>query len=164
MSATAAMEIGGDLWNARVYAGLSVALELAAGAEKPRNRIASFWGVYRMYLQLDRVSRDLDAIIEAAERAVSPEPIAGAETYRLRRDLFLQLHAPCSRLASLQDRLPLNGRLREKTMRLGVQAERLLDLADWCDAMSTPEEIDAKFRTLAEDVSTDDYVTLASLQ
>jgi hypothetical protein len=164
MSATAAMEIGSDLWNARVYAGLSVAYELAAGAEKPRNRLAFFLSVYRTYLQVYRLSSELDAILAAAEQAVPLYLIADAETYRLRRDMFLQLYTSCSRLVSLQDRLPLYGKLREKMARLGVQAERLLDLADWFDALSTPEEIEAKFESLAADVAEGNYVSLASMQ
>jgi len=36
MSSTAAMEIGSDLWNARLYAGMSLASELAAGLNRPR--------------------------------------------------------------------------------------------------------------------------------
>jgi len=165
MSATAVMEIGSDLWNARVYAGLSVAYELAASAERPRNRLAFFLNVYRTYLQVYRLSSELNAILAAAEQAVPLYLTADAETYRLRRDMFLQLSTSCSRLVSLQDRLPLSyGKLREKMASFGVQAERLLDLADWFDALSTPEEMGAKFRVLAENVAEGNCVPLASLQ
>jgi CRP-like cAMP-binding protein len=158
------MEIGSDLWTARVNALLSAASGFVASAEKPRNRFASFLSVYQMYLKLDMVSRDLDAILAAAERAVSLQAVADVETYRLRRDLFLQLHAPCSRLASLRDRLPPNGRLREKIARLAVQAERLLDLADWCDAMSGPEETNAKFDAALADLAKGDVVPWAAVR
>ena len=164
MSASNAIEIGSDLWNARVYGGLSIALELAAGAEKPQSRFASFLSVFRFYLQLDRLSGDLEAILDAAERAVPLQPITDAETYRRRRDLFLALQGPCSRLASIQDRLPSNGKMRGRLERLGAQAEQLLDLADWCDAMSVPEETNAKFESALADLAKGDVVPWASAQ
>jgi hypothetical protein len=45
-----------------------------------------------------------------------------------------------------------------------VQSERILDIADWFDAMSRPDEMNAKFKTLAEDVAEGNYIPLALLQ
>jgi hypothetical protein len=45
-----------------------------------------------------------------------------------------------------------------------VQSERILDLADWFDAMSTPEEMNARFSALEEDVAKGNFVPLASVQ
>jgi hypothetical protein len=42
MSATNTIEIGSDLWNARVYAWMSLASELAAGLNRPRLWVPSW--------------------------------------------------------------------------------------------------------------------------
>lgn len=83
---------------------------------------------------------------------------------RVGRDLLLQLYTDCKRLQSPVDGIPLQGLINRRLARLQVQSERILDLADWFDAMSTPDEMDAKFSALEEDVANGNFVPLASLQ
>ena len=164
MSATAVMEIGSDLWNARVYAGLSVALELAAGLDKPRHAAFPLFSSWKIYRRFGRLNHDLDEIFKEYDRPVPLLSVVPGEMMREGRDLLLQLYADCKRLQSPLDGIPLQGLMNKRLARLQVQSERILDLADWFDAMSTPEEIEAKFETLAADVAEGNYVSLASLQ
>ena len=145
MSATAAMEIGGDLWNARVYAGLSLASELAAVLDTPKPVTFSLLGAWRVYSQLGKLNRDVDEILKEYDRPVPFPPVVPSERIRVGRDILLQLHSDCGRLLSLRDRIPLRRLIGKRLGRLQNSSERILDLADWFDAMSTPDEIEAKF-------------------
>jgi len=170
MSASAAMEIGSDLWNVRVHSGLSVASELAAWQDRPGNLRFSWFDAWKMNRILNRLNRSSEGIVAELERvveshAVSPLPPdrAGA-AYGSVRDLILDEQAVCAHALDLQAGFSGYGLLRKKMARLQVNSERLLDLADWADAMSTPEEIEAKFKTLAEDVAEGNYIPLALVQ
>lgn len=164
MSATAAVEIGSDLWNARVYAGLSVAAELAARLDRPRHAAFNLFSAWKIFRRYGRLSRDLDEIFKEHDRPVPFPPGVPCETMRVGRDILLQLYADCKRLQSPLDGIPLQGLISKRLARLQVQSERILDLADWFDAMSTPEETDARFNALAEDVAEGNFVPLASVQ
>jgi hypothetical protein len=54
--------------------------------------------------------------------------------------------------------------MTKKLARLQINSDRLLDLADWLDAKSTPEEMAAKFKALAEDVAEGNFVPLAEVR
>jgi hypothetical protein len=54
--------------------------------------------------------------------------------------------------------------MRKRLAQFETQSDRLLDLADWLDALSTPEEMDAKFAALAEDVARGNFVPWAELK
>jgi len=164
MSATAAMEIGSDLWNARVYAGLSVASELAAGLDKPRHAAFPLYSSWKIYRRFGRLNRELDEIFKEYDRPDPLRPVVPGEMMRDGRDILLQLYSDCKRLQSPLDGIPLQGLIRTRLARLQVQSERILDLADWFDAMSTPEETNARFNALAEDVAEGNFVPLASVQ
>jgi hypothetical protein len=43
--------------------------------------------------------------------------------------------------------------MRRRLARFEAYSERLLDLADWLDAMSNPEEMTARFSALEEDLA-----------
>jgi hypothetical protein len=164
MSATAAVEIGSDLWNARVYSGLSVASELAARLDRPRYAAFNLFSAWKIFWRLCRLSLDLDEIIKEHEQ---PNPFSlgvSGERLRLGRDFLLQLYADCKRLQTPPDGIPLQGLISKRLARLQVQSERILDLADWFDAMSTPEEMNARFSALEEDVAKGNFVPLASVQ
>ena len=45
-----------------------------------------------------------------------------------------------------------------------MKSERILDIADWLDAMSTPDEINAKFDAALADPEKGDVVSWAAVQ
>jgi len=163
MSATNALEIGSDLWNARVYSGLSVASELAARLDKSRlvaSSLLSSWAVYR---KLGKLNRDLDEIFKEYDRPV-PFPVElPGKMIQDGRDILLKLYADCKRLESPSNDLPLHALISKRLARLQIQSERILDIADWFDAMITPEETNAKFESALSDLARGDVVPLASV-
>jgi hypothetical protein len=170
MSATAAMEIGSDLWNARLYAGLSQASELAAELNRPRFLASGLFFHWKMFRQLGLMNRGLEELFEKCDRfamrhqvGTSPLPIA-PEEYRAFRDDCLRLHAIRIRVLSQQDSFPRNSFMRKRLARFQANSERLLDLADWFDAMSTPEELNAKFDAALADLANGDVVPWAAVQ
>ena len=60
VSATATMEIGSDLWNARVYAGLSQASELAAELKRPRFLVSFLFFQWNIFRQLGLMNLGLE--------------------------------------------------------------------------------------------------------
>jgi hypothetical protein len=163
MSATAAMEIGSDLWNARMYAGLSLASELAAGLHRSKRVASSLFYVWKMYWQLDQLNNSLEKFA-VFDPAASSSKVATPEDYRRVRDSVLRLYELCTRLLSPQDDFDQRGLMSKKLARLQVQSESLLDVADWLDAMSTPEENEAKFAAALEDLVKGDVVPWAAVQ
>jgi hypothetical protein len=158
------MEIGSDLWNARVYAGLSVASELAARLDKPGHAAFNLFSAWKIFRRYGKLSRDLDEILNEHDRLFPYPPGVPGERMREGRDILLQLYADCKRLQSPLDGIPLQGLISKRLARLQVQSERILDLADWFDAMSAPNEMEARFKALAEDVAEGNFVPLASVQ
>jgi hypothetical protein len=140
------MEIGSDLWNARLYAGMSLASELAAGLNRPRLCVSGLVYQWRMYRQLGGMIRGIREILNAADglalqiEAGTPSRIRTAGDYRAFRDDVLRWHAVHMRLLDPQEGFPRNA------------------------LMSTPEEMDAKFAALAEDVARGDFVPWAELK
>lgn len=170
MSATATMEIGSDLWNARVYAGLSQASELAAELKRPRFLVSFLFFQWNIFRQLGLMNQGLEELFEKCDRlaighqaGTFPLPLDPQE-YRAFRDDLLRLHAVRMRVLSQQDSFPRNAFIRKRLALFQANSERLLDLADWLDAMSTPEETDARFNALAEDVAQGNFVPLTSVQ
>jgi hypothetical protein len=158
------MEIGCDLRNVRVYAGLALAAELSVAMDKPRRAAISLFFLWRTYRRLGSLNRGLEELIEAYEQNCSSAPVASVEQYRFERDLLLGLHAFCARILSPQEGLPKLGLMSKKLARLQINAERLLDLADWLDALSTPEEMNAKFDAALADLERGDVVSWAAVQ
>jgi hypothetical protein len=170
MSATATMEIGSDLWNARVYAGLSQASELAAELNRPRFLVSLLFFNLKVCIQLEWMNRGLGQIFDYQDQlvmrlhAVTSARILAPEDYHALRDDILRWYAVNMRLLSQQDNFPRNAFMRKRLALFQANSERLLDLADWFDAMSAPEEMDARFKALAEDVAEGNFVPLASVQ
>lgn len=172
MSATAAIEIGSDLWNARVYAGLSVASELAAGLEQSKRVGSSLGKIWTTYRALGRFNRLLDELFstvdQAAERNQMPILVVSANgDNSVARDNIRQLlvlHALGTSLLSLREDISWSRLLRKKLEKLQAHTERLLDLADWCDAMCTPDEMKAKFDAALADLERGDVVPWAAVQ
>jgi len=163
MSATAAMEIGSDLWNARVYAGLSVASELAAKLNRPRYAAFNLFSAWKTFMRYGRLSRNLDEMLKEHDRLLPYPPGVPCERLRMGRDILLQLYADCKRLQTPLDGIPLQGLINKRLARLQVQSERILDLVDWFDAMSRPEELNAKFDAALADLERGDVVSWAAV-
>ncbi len=164
MSATAAMEMGGELRSSRVYAGLALASELSVTMDKPRREAINLFFLWKIFRRLGRLNRDLEEIILAYDQADHTAPAASVEKYRFDRDLLMGLNAFCERILSPAEGLPRLGLMTKKLARLQINSDRLLDLADWLDAKSTPEEMAAKFKALAEDVAEGNFVPLAEVR
>jgi hypothetical protein len=47
---------------------------------------------------------------------------------------------------------------------LQMKSERILDVADWLDVMSTPEETNAKFAVALADLAKGDVIPWAAVQ
>jgi len=164
MSATAAIGMSSDLRDVRVYTGLALAAELSIAMDKPRRAAISLFFLWRIFRGLGRLNRDLEEVIDAYDQANGFPPPPTMEKYRFERDLLLGLHAFCERILSPQDGLPRLGLMSKKLDRLRINSERLLDLADWLDAMSTPNEMESRFSALAKEVADGNFVPLASVQ
>ena len=164
MSTTNAVGVGSDLWNARVYAGLSVASELAAAMDGPRLMALSRLALLQIYWKIGRLNRDLDEIFKEYDRPVPFPQEMPCEMIQVGRDILSKLYADCKRLDSLPDGVPLHGLINRRIARLQMQSERILDLADWFDAMSAPEETNAKFDAALEDLAKGDVIPWAAVQ
>ena len=164
MSATNVIEIGSDLWNARVYAGLSVASELAAGLDSSKLRTISLLSVWNIYRRLGKLNQDLEEIFKGYDRPVPFPAEMPREMIREGRDILFKLYADCKRIQSPLEGIPLHGLISRRAARLQSQMERILDLADWFDAMSTPDEMTARFNTLGADLAKGDVIPLSAVQ
>jgi hypothetical protein len=158
------MEIGSDLWNARVYAGLSVASELAAMLDRPRLVAFSLLSSWQIYWRFGRLNRDLDEIIKECDRHVPFPPEIPGEMIRVGRDILLKLYTDCKRLQPLPDGISLRGLINKRITRLHIQSERIIDVADWYDAISSPDETNAKFDAALEELAKGDVVSWAAVQ
>src|SRR5579859_960447 len=127
MSTTSAMEIGSDRWNAQMYAGLSLASEMAASLERPKRMALSLFRVWTAYRRLDWLNQSLENLLDAIDCSAQTPPVASPEDYRSVRDLFLRLYEPCVRILSQRDEFPQGGLMRKKLARLEAHSERLLD-------------------------------------
>jgi hypothetical protein len=114
------MEIGSDLWNARVYAGLSQASLLAAWLDSPRSLSFSLHDVWKMSRILNRLNRSAEEIIAAFDRAIELRPAAplgpdatGGEYVSI-RDRILDIQVLCARALSFQTAFSRYGLLRKK--------------------------------------------------
>jgi hypothetical protein len=164
MGATSTIEIGSDLWNARVYAGLSVASELAAKLDGPKLATFSFLGAWKIYGRLGRLNRDLEEIFKQYDPPAPFPPEMPGEMIREGRNNLLKLYADCKRLQSPLEAIPFQGLINKRLDRLQSQMERILDLADWFDALGTPDEMDARFNALEADLVKGDVVPWSAVR
>jgi hypothetical protein len=169
MNAAATFEIGSNLWNARLYSCLAMASELSASLDQP-SLVGSAPLNPRLNRQLDRLNRSVDEMLKAADEAIerqSPDPFPQSLTsdgFCALRDFVLRLHFLCAGLLSFQGAASGNSLRQNRTARLESNNERLLDLADWLDAMSTPEETSAKFEAALEALAKGDVIPWAAVK
>jgi hypothetical protein len=164
MSATNTIEIGSDLWNARVYAGLSVASELAAGLDSSKHESVPLLSVWKIYRRLGRLNQDLEEILKGYDRTNPFPQVIPGERNRLGRDILLKLHADCNNLPLPPDGALLHRLIVKRMNELQMKSERILDVADWLDVMSTPEETNAKFAVALADLAKGDVIPWAAVQ
>jgi hypothetical protein len=132
--------------------------------DRPKLAAFSFIHTWKIYERIGRLSLDLDEIFKEYDRPVLLPPEMPGEMIREGRDILLKLYADCKRLQSPLDGIPLQGLIDKRLARLQVQLERILDLADWFDAMSTPEETNVKFDEALADLTKGDVVPWAAVQ
>lgn len=158
MSATMPMQIGGDLWNASIYASLSAASELAAAVDRPEGKSASDIDAEMACQFLDRLNGFLARGLRLTD---DPHAVpAGIAKERLiaYRDSFLVLYRICERILLLSKKISRLGQMHTELELLRAQSERLLDVVDWFDALSTPEETDAIFEAAEIEWANGDFV------
>ena len=164
MSTTNTSWIGGDLWNARVYAGLSIASELAARMDRPKRATLSPLASWQIFRRLGKLNHDLDEIFKEYDQPTPFPPEMPSEMIEAGRDVLLKLYADCGRLEFLPKGVLLNGPINRRLARLRLQSDRILDIADWFDAMSASEETNAKFDAALTDLAQGDVVPWSAVQ
>jgi hypothetical protein len=170
MSTTAAMEIGSDLWNARVYAGLSVASELAAKVDKPRSADLSFTKAIVIYWSIGRFNRTLEEVLAAFDNVIERRTKSSTQTqtsesaYRSARNVLLNMYPLPSIFVSLSDLFSRHWLLHGRLVRMKMNIERLLDVVDWLDVMSAPDVMNAKFDVALTELEKGDVVSWAAVQ
>jgi len=166
MSTTSAIEIGSDRWNAQVYAGLSKASELVADLDRPGSSPISASYNERDLTLLDDLNEFLTKVLAAIDKSESLplSTVTTKEKYLSAHDATLKLYEICQRLLSLQGEIDGPEKLHRKLESLRTQSERLLDVADWLDAMSTPDEINAKINSGLAEIANDDLVRLNDIR
>jgi len=166
MSTTATIEIGSDRWNAQVYASLSKASELAAELDRPGSFPVSTAYNERALDLLGELNEFLTKVLAVIDKSESlkPSPLISKEKYLSARDSTLKLYEICQRLLSLQGEIGGLGEQQSKLELLQSRSESLLDVADWLDAMSSPEEIGAKFDAALADLAKGDVIPWAEVK
>lgn len=164
MSATTAVEIGSDRWNANVYASLSTASELAAELDGPNDEAGPEIDARKVSEFLDQLNRFVEQCLEVADRYVPQPAKTSSEKLLAIRDSILSLYRICGRLLNLSSGIDRLSKKQSEFALLRTQSERLLDVADWLDALSTPEEINAKFEAASAEFTNGDVVPWATIQ
>lgn len=158
---SAAMEIGSDRWNASVYASLSTASELAAELDSPNGETLPEIDALKVSEFLDQLNRFVEL---TADKYVPLPANASEEKLLTARDSILSLYRICERVLSLSGRMGSSSQMQSEFAVLRTQSERLLDVADWLDALSTPEEINAKFEAASAEFANGDVVPWSAIQ
>jgi hypothetical protein len=158
------MEIGSDRWNARIYASLSTASELAAELDNLNGEMLSEIDALRVSEFLDQLNRFVERGLKAADKYVPQATNTSKEKLLTARDSILSLYRICERVLSLSSGIGGVGQMQSEFALLRAQSERLLDVADWLDALSTPEETKAKFEAASAEFANGDVVPWAAFQ
>lgn len=170
MSATSALKIEDGLWSTHLRDGLSIGSELTDWQERPRSLPYSLLDSWKMTRVLSRLNRSAEAILQHFDRIVelhSAHPLSGLDAkmeYGMAQDWVMDVQGVCAVVLSLQRGFSRYGWLRGKMDRLRANSERLLDLSDWLDAMSQPEEMAVRFDALAQDLANGDTVPWTAVQ
>ena len=162
MAITAAMEIGSNRWNEQISEVLSIASEMVTGLDRPTGlKMFSAWRTNRW---LDWMNREVERILASIDRSLPLKPDTSPESLRSARESVLGLHAICLRLLALRDKVDRHGKAQDNLASLESNSERLLDVADWLDALSTPEETNARFSAAMADLGKGEAVPWAAVQ
>jgi hypothetical protein len=160
MATATVTQIGSDLWNAGVYAGLSTASELAAELDSSQSGKHSEIDARKVRDLLDQLNGFLARGLRAADKYVPDTVGTPKEKLLAARDSILSLYSICERLLSLSSDM---GNVQNELELLRTQSEQLLDVADWLDALSTPEEINAKFEAASVEFAKGNVVPWAAI-
>jgi hypothetical protein len=159
----AAVGIGSDRWNAQVYSGLALTAELAAGLAHHRPSFTAL-EISRLYRRLGKLNTDLDQVLKEYDQPVAFPADAPTEKIREGRDILLRLYADCIRLLDPDGGIPDRKPLVKRKAILHAQAERLLDVADWFDAMSDPEQLNGKFNLAIKELEEGGAIPWAAMR
>jgi hypothetical protein len=164
MSATAAIEIGSDLWNAGIYESLATASKLAAVVDLPKGKSASDIDGELAREFLDRLNESLAEELRLIDDLNAAPVGLSKEKLIACRNSYLALYEICERILVLSERNNTFGQLQPDQQLLRAQSERLLDVVDWFDALSTPEKTGAIFKAAEIDFANGDFVPLAAVK
>lgn len=146
MAATMPVQIGSDLWNAQVYASLYTASELAAEFDRPQGESFSEIDAAKACQFLDELNGFLARGLSLTDNPNAVPAGTSKEKLIAQRDAFLSLYRICERILSLSEQISQLGQMKAELELLRTQSERVLDVVDWFDALSTPEETEAIFK------------------
>ena len=164
MAATIPLQIGGDLWNARVYASLAAASELAAEFDRPKDSSEDAADAEEVCRFLDRLNGFLARGLSLTD-SLEEAPVAiPKEKLIVARDSFLDLYRICKRILVLSEEVSQLGQMKAELELLRTQSERLLDVVHWCDALSTPEETEAIFKAAKTERALGEFVPWSEIQ
>lgn len=164
MSATIQIQVGGDLWNASVYASLAAASELAAEFDRPGETSDQGIDAEEACQFLNRLNGFLARGLSLTDNFQTAPIGLSREKLTAARNSFLNLYRICERILVLSKKITRLGRMETELELLSTQSERLLDVVDWLDALSTPEEVDAIFKAAAIERANGDLVLWSEVQ
>ena len=164
MEAASAANVGGNLWKSRVYAGLSVASELAAGLDRSELDSVTLFSAWKVYFRLGTLNKELEEILSEYDRAGRFPPEIPAGMIQAGRDILLKLYSDCKGLHSVPNGFPIRGLINARLERLQAQSERILDVADWFEVMSNADVANAKFEAAIEDLTNGDVVPWSTVR
>jgi hypothetical protein len=158
MAATSPIQIGADRWNAPVYASLYTASELAAEFDRPEGESSSDADEARACQFLVELNGFLARGLSLTDHPDAVPAGTPKEKLIAQRDAFLSLYRICERILALSGQIHKLGQMKAELDLLRAQSERVLDVVDWFDALSTPEETEAIFKAAEIERANGEYI------
>jgi hypothetical protein len=167
MSTMATTFVGSDIWNAEVYGTLSVTARTCAAVKDTHHQLKTRWFYMRMNRHLESFLDNFYAVFEKAQSGtlVHAQEPATPDQIRKSLDSLWNLHHCLQGLYDLSVRKGLKRKvlLASQVEILGRSKERLLDVIQWVEEMSNPEEVhalDVLFASAAEELEQGETVTV----
>ena len=158
MNATATNEIGSGLWNVHIYAGLSLATELAAELDIPRSSVRSRFSDWKLNRKLERLNGFIEDLISGFDRGCMrhqgelPIQMSMECEYGPGANLVFRLHSVCAKILASRILNPKGALDHKKLARLQLLSNRLFDIFDFLLRLTAQNEMNADARQ-AEDMA-----------
>ncbi|WP_263359446.1 hypothetical protein [Acidicapsa ligni] len=171
MTTSVAMEVGSDLWNARLFGALAQASEIAAALARPGAKASSLFQHWQIYKRLASLNRDttraldeFDHFIEYVVPAHAFPEHSSNERSQDFRDYLSRMYELVNRVLSDRGSFPPKSLIGKQLTQLQVNSERILNVIDWLDAMMTRDEVSCKFDAALADLTAGNVVSWTSVQ